>query len=142
MADPRAWDLLLALATVLANIREVNGYHSDIGARIWLEPAQRTEDDAIGLTITSLGISRDEAQPMGKHRDLRVLLEAAYPTTLDDAHQRAHKLIADIEDVLESDSWMPEALPARFEEAAILDRPEGLPVIVVQVMLTVRYRRP
>lgn len=141
MGNPRSWELLQALASMLAKIRTQNGYHSDIGQSVWMEPAQRTEDDAIGLTVTSLGIMRDEAQPMGKHRELRVLLEAAYPTTLDDAHQRAHELIADIKDVLDSDSGMPEALPARFEEAVILDRPEGLPVIVVQVMLTLRYRR-
>lgn len=141
MASPRAWDLLRTLSAVLAKIRIESGYHSDIGERIWLEPAQRPEEDAIGLTIVSLGIARDEAQPMSKHRHLRVLLEAAYPTTLDDAHQRAHELAEDIEDVLEADSWMPEALPARFEEAAILDRPEGLPVIVVQVVVTMRYRR-
>ncbi len=36
---------------------------------------------------------------------------------------------------------MPDALLAQIEEAATLDQPEELPVIVVQIVLTVHYRR-
>ncbi|ALN88540.1 hypothetical protein LC55x_5294 [Lysobacter capsici] len=106
-----------------------------------LEPAQHPDEEAIGLTLASLGIQRDANKPHGRHRLLQGLAEATLPASLADAHAQCHAIAADIEDAL--DDWipLPNALPVQVEDIVFLDRPEGLPVVAVQVALTIRYRR-
>lgn len=135
------WQLLERVAGRLAEIRRHAGYRSDIGAAVALEPAQHADDAAEGLTLAALGIQRDASKPHGRHRLLQALAEATVPVGLTDAHARCHAIAADIEDAL--DEWipLPHALPAQVEDIVFLDRPEGLPVVAVQVALTIRYRR-
>ena len=135
------WQLLERIADRLGEIRRGAGYRSDIGAAVALEPAQHADDAAEGLTLAALGIQRDAGKPHGRHRLLQALAEATVPAGLFDAHARCHAIAADIEDAL--DDWipLPNALPAQVEDIVFLDRPEGLPVVAVQVALTIRYRR-
>ncbi|MBT2750005.1 MULTISPECIES: hypothetical protein [unclassified Lysobacter] len=135
------WQLLERVAERLTEIRVGAGYRTDIGAVVALEPAQHPDDEAEGLTLASLGIQRDASKPHGRHRLLQVLAEATVPVSLTDAHARSHAIAADIEDAL--DDWipLPHALPAQVEDIVFLDRPEGLPVVAVQVALTIHYRR-
>jgi hypothetical protein len=135
------WLLLQRIAERLAEIRSDRGYRTDIGTSVALEPAQHPDGEAIGLTLASLGIQRDANKPHGRHRLLQGLAEATLPASLADAHAHCHAIAADIEDAL--DDWipLPSALPVQVEDIVFLDRPEGLPVVAVQVALTVRYRR-
>ncbi|MGO1069727.1 hypothetical protein [Lysobacter sp. CA199] len=142
MADvARTWALLRRIATRLTEIRIDNGYRTEVGTAVALEPAQHSDDSLVGLTLAALGIQRDTNQPHGRHRVLQALAEATLPVTLADAHLRSHDIAADIEDAL--DAWipLPNALPVQVEDIVFLDRPEGLPVVAVQVALTIRYRR-
>ncbi|KRB08032.1 hypothetical protein [Lysobacter sp. Root690] len=135
------WLLLQRIADRLTEIRSDRGYRTDIGTSVALEPAQHPDEVAIGLTLASLGIQRDANKPHGRHRLLQGLAEATLPASLADAHAQCHAIAADIEDAL--DDWipLPNALPVQVEDIVFLDRPEGLPVVAVQVALTVRYRR-
>ena len=142
MADAaQSWELLQRVAERFGEIRIDRGYRTDIGSTVALEPAQHPDDTAMGLTLASLGIQRDASKPHGRHRLLQGLVEATLPVSLADAHARCHSIAADIEDAL--DDWipLPNALPVQVEDIVFLDRPEGLPVVAVQVALTIRYRR-
>ncbi|WP_408952090.1 hypothetical protein [Lysobacter sp. Hz 25] len=135
-----SWTLLHRVADRLGEIRIARDYRTDIGTAVALEPAQHPDDDVTGLTLAALGIQRDANKPHGRHRVLQALAEATVPVSLADAHARSHAIAADIEDAL--DDWipLPQALPVQVEDIVFLDRPEGLPVVAVQVALTIRYR--
>lgn len=135
------WTLLQRVAERLAQIRTADSYRTNIGSAVVLEPAQHPEDAAVGLTLASLGIQRDSNKPHGRHRLLQALAEASIPASLIDAHAQCHAIAADIEDALEDWIPLPNALPVQVEDIVFLDRPEGLPVVAVQVALTIRYRR-
>lgn len=138
MADsPRPWVILQQLARRLGQIRTAAGYRTDVGERVWLEPAQHPQDEAIGLTLATLAIEHDADRR--QHR-LRAIIEAALPTTLQDAHATAHGIAADLEDALALPLPLPTALPVQLHELTFLDRPEGLPVIAVQAIVSVAYR--
>ncbi|MGO1003285.1 hypothetical protein [Lysobacter sp. CA196] len=142
MANPApSWTLLHRVAERLAEIRIARDYRTDIGTAVALEPAQHPVDEVVGLTLAALGIQLDPSKPQGQHRLLQALAEATVPASLVDAHARSHAIAADIEDAL--DAWipLPNALPVQVEDIVFLDRPEGLPVVAVQVALTIRYRR-
>ncbi|ALN78594.1 hypothetical protein [Lysobacter antibioticus] len=136
-----SWALLQRIAERLTTIRIDSGYRTEVGMAVALEPAQHPDESVVGLTLASLGIQRDTHQPHGRHRLLRALVEATLPATLADAHLRSHDIAADIEDALEAWIPLPNALPVQVEDIVFLDRPEGLPVVAVQVALTIRYRR-
>lgn len=142
MAETAAtWLLLQRIAERLIEIRIDRGYRTDIGTAVVLEPAQHADDAAIGLTLAALGIQRDANKPHGRHRLLQGLAEATLPASLTDAHAQAHAIAADIEDALGDWIPLPNALPVQVEDIVFLDRPEGLPVVAIQVALTIRYRR-
>lgn len=135
------WLLLQRIAERLIEIRIDRGYRTDIGTSVALEPAQHPDEETIGLTLSSLGIQRDASKPHGRHRLLQALAEATLPASLNDAHALSHAVAADIEDALDDWISLPNALPVQVEDIVFLDRPEGLPVVAVQVALTIRYRR-
>ncbi|MGO1073365.1 hypothetical protein [Lysobacter sp. CA199] len=136
-----SWVLLQRVAERFTEIRTASGYRTDIGSAVALEPAQHPDESVMGLTLASLGIQRDANKPHGRHRLLQGVAEAMLPASLTDAHALSHAIAADIEDAL--DDWipLPNALPVQVEDIVFLDRPEGLPVVAVQVALTIRYRR-
>ena len=141
MAEPApTWTLLANVAHRLSDIRVDGGYRTDIGDAVALEPAQHPDDSVEGLTLVALAIQRDANQPHGRHRALSALAEATVPASLTDAHARCHAIAADIEAALTDWIPLPKALPVQIEDIVFLDRPEGLPVVAVQVALSVRYR--
>ena len=159
MADPlrnppiittpsRTWSLINALQSQLAAIRVVNGYLTDLGANIWTTDSQRT--DALGLMIYSesiTGTGLDRERPGKPVRDFTILLECAIGTDLDDAQQQIHSVIEDIDSCLATFAKQPTALNAlqctamHVADIAILDRPEGAPVIAAQARIVARYFR-
>ena len=141
MGEPApTWTLLANVAHRLSDIRLDRGYRTNIGDAVVLEPAQHPDDATEGLTLVALAIQRDTNQPQARHRVLSALAEATIPVTLVDAHARCHAIAADVEAALSD--WIPlsKALPVQIEDIVFLDRPEGLPVVAVQVALSIRYR--
>lgn len=141
MGEPApTWVLLERLAVRLAEMTSDRGYRTDIGTAVALEPVQHPDDAAEGLTLVALAIQRDPHQPQGRHRVLSALAEATVPASLNDAHARCHAIAADVEAALTDWIPLPKALPVQIEDIVFLDRPEGLPVVAVQVALSIRYR--
>ena len=142
MAEPRSWTILQAVQTRLATIRIAAGYRTEIGARVALEPAQYPAGDAVALTLHSTGLKAGQSDTAARPvRELDFTAEASVPVTLADAHHQAHQIVADVQDALRSPLTLAglQALPLRWGDVAFLDRPEGLPVIAVQINLTAEY---
>lgn len=140
MAEPApTWTLLTNVAQRLSEIRVERGYRIDIGDAVVLEPAQHPDESIEGLTLVALAIQRDANQAHGRHRVLSALAEATVPASLVNAHARCHAIAADVEAALTDWIPLPRALPVQVEDIVFLDRPEGLPVVAVQVALSIRY---
>lgn len=148
MADPKPWLTILALQAQLQGITQANGYLTDAGASVWTEPAQRDESIALGVSIATQHIDRWTGErPNKRGRDLLLTLEAAIPTTLDNAHQLAHQLIEDVEACLEKNAArgalpaVPQVKPFEVESSEIANQPEGAPFIGVVMIISAGYLR-
>lgn len=147
----RTWQIILALQEQLQAITVANGYLTDLGQNVWISDAQRTDEDALGVMIYSgniAGADPDRARPGKPVRRMTVHLECAISTALDDAQERIHTVIEDLERCVSAYAkvhaqGIPDlrALPPMVDDIAVLDRPEGTPVIAMQMQLTVEYFR-
>lgn len=153
MAKPSAtWAIITALAAQLATITVANGYRTDVGLNVWTTDAQRPSDDALGLMIYSeslTGSGMDAERPGKQVRDFTLLVQADIDADLDNAQQQIHDVIEDVDACLKaythSQAWMipdvAQRTPPHIADIAILDRPEGLAVIAMQVRIVARYFR-
>jgi hypothetical protein len=95
----RTWDLILAAQTCLQRISTANGFFTNAGAAVSIEPAQIPADAALALALVleSLAAGND---PGGRIRqgsytaDLLVVIKVS--TTQTDAQQRMHEVIDDV----------------------------------------------
>lgn len=153
MAKPSAtWAIITALAAQLATITVAKGYLTDVGTNVWTSDSQRPSDDALGLMIYSepiTGPGLDSERPGKPVRDFTMMVEAAVGIDLDSAQQQIHNIIEDIEVCMQayahSQAWtvpdVAQRTPPLVADIAILDRPEGLPVIAMQARIVARYFR-
>lgn len=145
----RTWTIIQALAMQLATITVANGYLTDVGLNIWTTDNQRTEVDALGLMIyseTITGPGLDNERPTKPSRQFGMLLECAIGTDIDSAQQQIHSIIEDIENCMMkwSVGYLQAARltgPMHVADIAILDRPEGMSIIAMQVHIVARYFR-
>lgn len=102
MADPKSWDLLAAFEACLAQITVAGGYHTDAGAYVTREPHQIPESQGALVAIVLDGLSRaTDTALLRTHRQASVLVVGKVSTDQDNAQQRLHQLIADIEQCFE-----------------------------------------
>ena len=148
MADPKAWLAILALQSQLQGITRANQYLTDAGNAVFVEPAQRPQNAALGINITTQHIDRWQGdRPNKRGRDLALLVEAAISVDMDNAHQYAHQLIEDIEACIASNAVngalpaVPGMKPLEIDTIDVAERPEGLPIILVQLVIIAGYLR-
>jgi hypothetical protein len=138
---PIPWSILELVRGRLRTVRRSNGYRTDAGRDVRLEPAAFDPNDSARLTLYPLAsILPDDAQSMAE-RGFTFVVEALVPVRLDNAQARIVDTIADIEDALDSHSQAPLALPLQFQESVLLDRPDGIAAMAAQVLFGTRYRR-
>lgn len=142
MADlPIPWMILEAVQARLRTVRKAGGYRTDAGRDVRLEPAPFDPNDAPRLTLYPLTmLVPDDARSAGE-RGFTFVVEALVPIKLDNAQARIVETMADIEDALDGHLQAPLALPLQFQEAVLLDRPDGVAAMAAQVMFGTRYRR-
>lgn len=140
MADtPRSWAILQALQARLQQISVSNGYRTEAGDDVRLEPSQL--GGAPSITLYSAATTRPEDARSPGEREFTLIVEAQVPVALDDAHALVVAIAEDIEQALETYLPQPLALPLQFQESLYLDRPDGVAAMAAQVMFTTRYRR-
>jgi hypothetical protein len=145
----RSWSIIQMLAMQLATITVANGYLTDVGLNIWTTDHQRPNTAALGLMIYSepiVGMGLDNERPTKPVRHFSMLLECTIGTDIDTAQQDIHSLIEDIENCMTkwSVGYLQAARltgPMHVADIAILDRPEGEPVVAMQARIIARYFR-
>ncbi len=142
MADtPIPWAILEGVQARLRTVRRSNGYRTDAGRDVRLEPAPFDPNDAARMTLYPLtSLHPDDARSPGE-RGFTFVVEALVPVKLDNAQARIVETIADIEDALDGYAQAPLALPLQFHESVLLDRPDGIAAMAAQVLFGTRYRR-
>ena len=141
VSTPIPWAILTLVQTRLRTVRRTNGYRTDAGRDVRLEPAPFDPSDAARITLYPLtSLHPDDARSAGE-RGFTFVVEAIVPVGLDNAQQRIIDTIADIEDVLDGFLQAPLALPLQFHESVLLDRPDGIAAMAAQVLFGTRYRR-
>jgi hypothetical protein len=137
---PRPQQIIDALCARLATILTINGYHTNVGLKVQKERVEQGIPTAPRVTVAITSKVREPDKPKNE-RLLSGVIEVEVPASYTNA--MAHLLQADddIDVALDAYLQMPTALPIAYAETVFLDRPEGLPVVVAQVMWTTRYRR-
>lgn len=141
MADtPRPWQILEALQARLQGIAVANGYRTDAGADVRLEPSSEALA-APRITLYTASMVRSGEPRASGEREFTIIVECAVPVSLDNAHALVVAIAEDVEQSLVTYLQMPNALPLAFEESLFLDRPDGVAAMVAQLMFSTRFRR-
>ena len=95
---PRTWQLLTAMQASMALILQANGYYTDAGAYVTLEPTQIPDGEPalVALVLENLGRATDPALAR-RGRLATVVAIIKVPTVGDDRQIRLHEAIQDVE---------------------------------------------
>jgi hypothetical protein len=142
-SDPITWQLALLLQSSLSKVRVSNGYRTDIGASVLIEDAQTPTDAAVLPTVIDVNLTTrsSDTGTNRRQRSVDFTVQAAIACTLANAKEMAHRVLADIERVLDQQGdFAPKGIRmARATKAEILKRPDGMNAMVVEVTGTANY---
>lgn len=144
MANTPALDIVDALAEALRRITVANGYNTDLGLNVRTERSEAGIPSAQRCTVAITNKMRETSgqNRPGNGRVLRGVIEIEVPASYDTAMAVALRAEEDVDRLLTvTYSQMPDALPVQWEEAVYLDRPEGLPVVAVEIHWSTGFRR-
>lgn len=144
MANTPALDIVEALAEALRGITVASGYHTDLGANVRTERSETgiPSSQRCTVAITSKHRGNSGQQRPGPGRALRGVIEIEVPASYENAMAVALRAEEDVDRLLtDRYSQMPGALPVQWEEAVFLDRPEGIPVVAVEIHWATGFRR-
>lgn len=100
MSTPKTWDLLNGVKTALARISVANGFYTDAGAAVTLEPGQVPADAGIVLAVALDTITQSDQAAFRAGQTgfaAGVVIVAKVDTALTDAQIRLHELIEDVQ---------------------------------------------
>ena len=157
MSASKVQVMLNELKKRLQVIRVADGYNTDIGSLVLLSQAQRskTERPSIAITSRSGVISRAEERDArgnklsARARRADVVVEAAVAAGSADADALGLLMLEDFERATTAKNCpAPAALSAplgmidvQWNNWQILDRPEGIDAVVLQILGSVDYLR-
>lgn len=141
MADTAKVTLIReALAARLQIISVANGFRTDIGTDVRTEPSKWEIDDGTRITIFSAARNLPADARSRTERELQIIVEIVVPVTQGNELAMCDAAEADVEDAIYDFLQMPMALPLQVTESITLDRPDGLAAMVIQMMMSTRYR--
>lgn len=103
MSTPKTWNLLNGIKTALARISTANGFHTDAGAAVTLEPAQVPATAGVVLAVALDAITQSDQAAFRAGQTgfaVTVVIVAKVDTALDDAQIRLHEIIEDVQAAL------------------------------------------
>lgn len=139
MAEPTSLTLLKAMELCLQSIQVANGYHTDAGNYVTLEPHQVPESQGalIALVIESKDAATAQAVRQ-THRQVTAIAVIKVATDVDAAQERIHELMDDVEQAFERrHAVFPNGYtyPA-FVDAKPITPAEGMAWVGAQVRFT------
>lgn len=141
MANPaEGTTIRAAIAAKLETILVANGYRTDIGTNVEMEAKRWSPSDGSRVTVFPGHKMRPQDARSPTEREFRHVIEVLIPADLDTAAATVEAAEADIEDALRGFPLMPNATPSLFEESVVLERPDGMPAMALQMIRVLRYR--
>lgn len=142
MADAPAEAIVQQLAEHLRAITVANGYHLDLGSDVNTEESEaRLTAPRTTVAVTRMTRAEGGERRPGNGRRVEGVIEIAVPVDMDQARVIAYRAEDDVDRCLAQHNLLPGALPVQWEEAEFVNRPEGMPVLLVQVHWTTAFRR-
>lgn len=145
--DPRSWRLLLAMQVALQRISRANGYYTDAGLHVTLEPRQLLADDeavALALAMGAAQRSDDQSAVRGS-KVVNIVVFAKVAADADGSQLLLHQLLDDIDRAFEDHAVkMPEQTSyPQFSQFIPIPAADGLNWVGAEVHFTSSYlRRP
>lgn len=151
MAEPLPWAVLQAIQAQLAPISIAGGYNTDIGTRFFLNDSQRDvtmrpsialagKTGTLDLTTESTAAGQQKSK---RARRMDLTIEAAVDAAAETADHVGHLMLEDIER-----AWAIKTCGAPVGVVSIsllswsiLDRPDGIAAVVLQIIGTAEYAR-
>lgn len=135
-------DIVDTLADALREIRQDNGYSTDLGAAVNTEWSENSAK-ALRCTVVAREKSRTEG---GQNRPatgrfVRGVIAIEVPVTMEHSQQMIYRAEQDVDRCLSKYFQMPQALPVIYEESIFMEQPEGAPVRVAEIVWSTGYRR-
>lgn len=141
---------MAALKLQLSQIQIGNGYRTNIGALIFLHSAQRGQWElpsiAIGMRTGRLNRTNETErgrQMSAKARSVDFTIEAAHRADVEDAERIGLDMLEDIDTAMAKPTGLAPygTSEVTLESWQILDRPEGIDGVVLQILGTAGYLR-
>lgn len=142
----RTWDLILATEACLARISTANGFFTNAGALVSIEPGQIPADSAMALAVVLDSLTQN-TDPNGRVQqgsftaELLVVIKVSIKQT--EAQQRMHEAI---DDVLRAFVGQQSLFPAgivlpRFLESRPIPPADGLLWVGAELRFTAQLNR-
>jgi hypothetical protein len=131
-----SWELLECVRGWLSAITQANGYRTDLGHDVSLEPAQ-LRGNAPRIVVTASDMPVNGATSSARNGVIEFEIELRVPASRADAQEQAHLALADILDALplkQAGRGLPEGSSGvEVTGRRILQRPDGADLVVAQV---------
>lgn len=144
MAEPITYQVLRAVATTLTRIRIADGYYSDAGADVRLEPHQGRDTEAAFLVVTVGAFRRPaDAGQARTGRDMEIRIAARVPAAMNEAELRLHEILEDIDRAMaDQQAAYPERCSfPQYVDSQALAPADGLAWVGVDVTYQTTIRR-
>lgn len=97
MSTPKTWDLMLACQACLVGISTANGYYTNAGATVSLEPGQIPADAGLAVAVVMDNLRAvTDGVATNTLQSVEILVFAKVSTLQTDAQLRLHELIDDV----------------------------------------------
>lgn len=129
MAEPLTWQLLKAVETCLQAITKANGYDTDAGQHVTLEPGQLpdTVPLAVAVAIQRIGVPTDAAVSR-THNLVELAVIIKVPATATTAQVVLHRAISDVRRAMANrqTQFLPGLQHPVFDGAEVIPPADGM----------------
>lgn len=143
MNKPNTWLLLESLKSCLQEISIANGFHTDAGCYVTLEPGQIPDDQEalIGVVLDTV-LRPDDPAFRGLGNLVTAVVIAKVPANKSESQQKLNCLIEDIQKALsdKQKQFRAGTHQPRFVEARIIPPADGMSWIGAEVRYSANVR--
>ena len=136
MSDPRTWQLLQGVQACLEQIKVADGYMTDAGDHVTLEPAQEPDEGSSVVAVVLEALQRPTNPAMRQiGRAVTVLILAKVSTAADNAQLMLHSILDDVDKAISAKTvkFPPQITYPIFADARAVPVADGLNWVGVEI---------